>query len=171
MRLRPRPRTDRETMRTKFLAMMLLSVPLVGGCATLLRGDRQTMSIRTFPSGAIVKVDARSYVSPARVSLQRKFTHEVVVKKWGYRTLKFTIDPQWDGISLVGNIILPGGSAGLVIDRAVGSDRMFYSLAMITLMPSTRPDEPPIVLNDFKVHLMTDAKVASDIQAARRDRA
>lgn len=158
-------------MRTKFLTLALLSVPFLAGCATLLRGGRQTMTFRTVPSGAIVKVDGRSYVSPVRVSLQRKYTHDVVVKKWGYRTLKFTIDPQWDGISLVGNIILPGGSAGLVVDRVVGSDRMFYGLATIRLMPSTRPDEPPIVLNDFKGHLMTDAQVASDIQAERRDRA
>jgi hypothetical protein len=151
--------------------LILLSVLSLSGCATLLRGPRQTLTFQTVPTGAQVKVDGRSYVSPARVSLLRKDQHYVVIKKWGYRTLEFTLDPEWDGISLVGNIIMPGGSAGIVIDRAVGSDRMFYGLARITLMPSTRPDEPPVVLNDFKGHLLTDVQVAADVQAERRDRA
>jgi hypothetical protein len=157
-------------MRTKFTAA-LLSVLFLSGCATLLRGPRQTMTFQTVPTGAVVQVDDRSYVTPVRVSLERKDEHHVVIKKWGYRTLEFTLDPEWDGISLVGNIILPGGSAGLVIDRAVGSDRMFYALARITLMPSTQPDEPPLVLNDFKGHLLTDSEVAADVLAERRDRA
>jgi hypothetical protein len=158
-------------MRTNIPALTLLSVLLLGGCATLIRGPRQTLEFRTIPTGAQVKVDGRSYVTPVRVSLARKDTHDVVIKKWGYRTLNFTVDPQWDGISLVGNIIMPGGSAGIVVDRVVGSDRMFYALTTIRLIPSTQPDEPPIVLNDFKGHLLTDSEVASDIQAERRDRA
>jgi len=157
-------------MRTISIAA-LLSVLFLSGCATLLRGPRQTLTFQTIPTGALVQVDRRSYISPAHVSLLRKEEHHVVVKKYGYRTLEFTIDPEWDGISLVGNIIMPGGSAGLVIDRAVGSDRMFFALARITLMPSTRPDEPPLVLNDFRGHLLTDSQVAADIQAERRDRA
>jgi hypothetical protein len=129
------------------------------------------MTFHTTPTEARVMVDGKAYISPVSISLARKFKHEVEIKKWGCRTLKFTIDPQWDGVSLVGNIIMPGGTAGLVIDHVVGSDEMFYALARITLMPATRPDEPPIVLDDFKGHLMTDSEVAADVQAERRDRA
>jgi PEGA domain len=158
-------------MRKTILFWLLLSVLPAGGCATLLRGPRQTLTFHTDPTEAQVIVDGKAYTSPVSVSLARKYKHDVEIKKWGYRTLKFSIDPQWDGVSLVGNIILPGGSAGLVIDHVVGSDEMFYALARIKLMPATQPDEPPVVLDDFKGHLMTETEVAADVQAERRDRA
>ena len=154
---------------TKFLAM-LLSVPFCGGCATLLRGSHQTLSLETVPSEARIDIDGKTLVSPAKVDLDRKKSYPVVVSKEGYRTLKFVVNSQWDGISLVGNIILPGGSVGLVVDAADGADKNFFKLAKIDLVPSTQPSEPPLVLNDFKGHLLTDEQVKEAIAADRSDR-
>ena len=157
-------------MRKVIIAVVMLSVPICGGCATLLRGTRQTLSFRTIPSEAEITIDGKSYTSPVEVELRRKSVHQVIVSKEGYRTLKFAIDPQWDGVSLVGNIILPGGSVGLVIDNANGADQNFFTLAKIELVPSTRPDEPPLALNDFKGHLLTDAQLKAAVTADRLDR-
>jgi PEGA domain len=154
---------------TTYLAMVL-SVPFCGGCATLLRGSRQTLSFRTIPSGAQIDIDGKTYISPADVSLRRKEAHTVVITKEGYRTLKFALDSEMDGISLVGNIILPGGSVGLVVDVADGADKNFFKLAKIDLIPSTQPDEPAVVLNDFKGHLLTDEQVKQAVVFDRQDR-
>jgi hypothetical protein len=160
-------------MRIIFLSLILLFITLSGGCATLLRGSHQTMKFETKPSGAQVIVDGKWYTSPVSLSLQRKVSHDVRIVMGGYRTVEFVIDPQWDGISLVGNIIMPGGSVGLVADRVSGADLSFYKLAEIRLLPAPqppRPQPPPLVLNDFKGHLLTDAQVQEAIAADRQDR-
>jgi hypothetical protein len=157
-------------MRKSILFGMMLSVPVLGGCATILRGTHQTIEIRTVPTGADVSVDGKGYISPVKISLVRKQVHDVVIEKEGYRPLKFEIDPIWDGVSLVGNMIMPGGSAGLVYDAADGADKTFYKLATIELAPTTRPDEAPLVLHDFKGHLLTTKQVAEAERADRLDR-
>lgn len=149
---------------------MMLSVPFLGGCATILRGTHQDVEFRTAPSAASVMVDGKEYTSPVRVSLTRKHVHQVVIAKEGYRPLKFEIDPIWDGVSLVGNMILPGGSVGLVYDAADGADKIFYKLATIQLTPTTLPDEAPVVLHDFKGHLLTTEQVAEAERSDRSDR-
>jgi hypothetical protein len=158
-------------MRTNILLAIMLSVPLCGGCATLLRGSQQKLSFQTVPSDAEVFVDGTMYTSPVEVNLRRKVVHRVTIAKEGYRTLRFLIDPQWDGVSLVGNIILPGGSVGLIIDSASGADQNFFKLAKIDLVPATQPDETPLVLNDFKGHLLTDWQLKQAVAADRLDRA
>ena len=157
-------------MRIKIALMIVLSVPFCGGCATLMRGTHQTLSFATFPPEARINLDGKEYIAPVEVSVRRKEIHHVVVSKEGYRTIEFNIDPEWDGIGLVGNIILPGGSVGLVSDSANGADQNFFKLAKINLVPSTRPDEPPLVLNDFKGYLMTDEQVQAAVTADREDR-
>jgi len=157
-------------MRMIIITAIMLSVPFCGGCATLLRGSQQTLSFQTVPTDAEVFVDGTMYMSPVDVKLRRKVVHRVTIAKEGYRTLRFVIDPQWDGVSLVGNIILPGGSVGLVIDSASGADQNFFKLAKIDLIPATQPDEEPLVLNDFKGHLLTDWQLKQAVAADRLDR-
>lgn len=157
-------------MRKIIPAVIALSVLICGGCATILRGTKQTLSFETVPSKAHLSVDGKNYTTPAEVTLARKEAHNVIISKDGYRTLKFVIHPLWDGVSLVGNIILPGGSVGLVIDNANGADQTFFKLAKIDLVASTRPDEPPLVLNDYKGNLVTDGQMRQAVAADRLDR-
>jgi hypothetical protein len=157
-------------MRTNWLWTVLLSVPLCGGCNTVLRGAHETMTFETVPTPATVIVDGKPYTSPAEMSLMRRLSHKVLIERPGYRTVQFSIDPQWDGTSLIGAIIIPGGSIGLVADRVSGADMMFYKLAVIQLVPTTQPEAAPLVLNDFKGHLLTDREVAEAIEADKNDR-
>jgi len=129
------------------------------------------MKITTHPLGAMVQVDGRSYTTPAEVDLARRQTHQVVVSKPGYRTIEFKLDPQWDGMSLVGNMILPGGSIGFVADTANGADKAFFELARIDLLPATRPAEPPLVLKNYKGQLLTDGQYTEAVEADGHDRA
>jgi hypothetical protein len=152
------------------MCLALLSVLFCGGCATLMRGPRQTLNFLTNPSLARVTVDGLVYASPFSVSLRRKEGHHVTIEKPGYRTLEFSIDPQWDAMSLVGNILIPGGCVGLVADQISGANKAFYDLAEIHLQPTTRPDAP-LLLYDYKGHLLTSREVASAVEANRIDRA
>jgi len=149
----------------------LLSVLVCTGCATLLRGTHQTVHVQTIPTAAAVTVDGTHYQTPFTISLRRKDTHHVVIEHVGYHTVAFSIVPQWDGVSLVGNLILPGGSFGLVADHICGADLSFYDLSVIKLKPTTQPSEPAELLIDYKGHLFTDAEVARAVEADRCDRA
>lgn len=158
----------------RFVALFLgvLSVWGCGGCATILRGSHETMTFRTVPAGATVTVDGQCCkVSAVDVVLRRKAPHEALISMKGYRTIRFLIEPEWDGVSLVGNIILPGGSLGLVADRMSGADMNFCPLAPIKLIPTTNPSDPEVALNDFKGHLLSDTEVLLAVDADRHDRA
>ncbi|HEY1922235.1 MAG TPA: hypothetical protein VGG44_05675 [Tepidisphaeraceae bacterium] len=157
-------------MRIGRLWIALLSVPLCGGCDTVLRGGHEGMTFETVPTPATVIVDGKPYTSPASMSLARKTSHKVLIVRPGYRSVQFSVDPQWDGTSLIGAIIIPGGSVGLVADRVSGADMMFYKLAVIQLVPTTQPEAAPLVLNDFKGHLLTDREVVQAIEADKNDR-
>ncbi len=143
---------------------------LSGGCATVIRGTHQTVNVKTDPSGATCLVDGNTYTTPANVDLRRKVAHLITLSKEGYRTIQFNLSPEWDGVSLVGAILIPGGSLGLVTDRVSGADMNFYTLAEIKMAPSTRPAEPPIVLTDFKGRLLNDDEYQQALAYERVDR-
>src|SRR5690349_9376158 len=90
------------------------------GCATLVRGDKQKMKFDTDPTGATVNVDGKDYTAPTTVVLKRKEPHNVTISHPGYQTINFALNSQWDGASL-GNIALPGGSAGFGLDTVNGA--------------------------------------------------
>lgn len=155
-------------MATLAMTGMLMSA---SACTTITRGTEEKMRFHTIPEGASVKIDGRDYVSPVDVHLRRRRPHDVTVAKEGYRTIEFVLQPEWDGVSLVGNMFIPGGSLGLVADRLNGSDMSFYKLATIKLVPATQPSQKPMVLKDYKGRLLTRREYAAAVMADREDRA
>src|SRR5512140_3027390 len=85
------------------------------GCATAMRGTQQKMEVNTDPDGATVAIDDAKYTTPAKIVLKRKAEHTVVISKEGYRTVKFKMKAQWDGVSLM-SLALPGGSIMFATD-------------------------------------------------------
>jgi PEGA domain len=157
-------------MKTARIWVVLLLVPWFAGCETVLRGSRQTLNFQTDPPDAQVSVDGHIYKSPVGISLQRKVEHHVVVEKAGYHTVTFTIHPQWDGISVVGDVIVPGGSVGFAVDKASGADMFFYKLPKISLSPTTQP-MPALRLYDYQGRLLTAEQLAKAAAFDSRDRA
>lgn len=71
----------------------LLSLPLIftslliGGCATLEKGEPQEVVIVSVPSEASVYINGEAAgITPMTVSLPRKLSHEVRLEKYGYNT-------------------------------------------------------------------------------------
>lgn len=139
------------------------------GCATILRGTHEKMEINTTPSEATVAIAGGTYQTPAVIDLKRKTLYPVIITKPGYRTIHFNLQPEWDGVSLVTNLIVPGGSAGMIYDRLNGADLSFHKLTKINMEPSTRPDEPPVLLTPFDGLLLTNVQYARAVQFERND--
>src|SRR5436305_7108947 len=120
-------------------ALAILSTP---GCATLVRGDKQTVKVITDPPAATVLVDGTRYLTPAEVVLKRKQPHDISLVKEVYQPIAFKLKSHWDagGIIAVGfDAAVPGGSALFVVDWLFGADREFHNLSTIHLPPTAAP--------------------------------
>ena len=51
--------------------VLLLLLSLSCGCATIWRGNKQTVEVITDPPGATIQVDKKMYVTPAKVLVKR----------------------------------------------------------------------------------------------------
>jgi hypothetical protein len=107
---------------------------IAAGCATILVGPKQSVTISSTPAGAraLVLPENIEVVTPADVNLSRKRSHTVRCELPGYRTTSEYIDPLPGGAAY-GNIVL-GGIIGMLID--INSGAAF----------SLRPDPVEIVL-------------------------
>ncbi len=104
---------------------------LATGCATIVRGNKQTVKIMTEPPGANLVVDGKSFVTPA-----------------GFETIEFKLKANWDGggvVAVVLDAAIPGGSAMFLIDFIAGADRKFDQVATIRLPPATSAASQPAV--------------------------
>ena len=138
-------------------ALILLST----GCASVTRGNKQTVKIITDPMAANLVVDGKSYVTPATVVLKRKEAHEITLAKEGYQTITFKLNAHWDGGGLgpvALDAALTGGSAMFVIDFLYGADRKFNDVATIKLPRSVGAESKPVTLYEFKGKLLAKAE-------------
>jgi hypothetical protein len=150
-----------------FLCGFLL---LSTGCATLVRGDKQTLKIITEPPGATLLVDGKEFVTPADVVLKRKQAHDMTIAMAGYQTIQFNLKAHWDGGGVVAvalDAAVPGGSAMFLIDFIAGADRKFDQVTTIRLPTATGPTSQPAVrLYEYKGKLLSkpdyDAAVEKD---------
>ena len=104
---------------------VLVTVFLVTGCATVINGTKQKVSIASQPPGATVVVDhVPEGKTPLRVKLKRKQTHLVRLERDGYKPYEVmlgrdTSDWVW------GNIFVCCGLIGMGVDAMTGA---FYTL-------------------------------------------
>lgn len=106
----------------KVCAMFLVGVQLftMSGCASLVSGKKQDVTIRTTPAGADVLIDGTiAGTTPMIANLVRKRRHEIQFKKAGYPdiTKGTTRGFNW---WYVGNLLF-GGIIGLIVDPITGA--------------------------------------------------
>ncbi|HYV58314.1 MAG TPA: hypothetical protein VE911_12245 [Candidatus Nitrosopolaris sp.] len=92
-----------------------------GGCATILVGPSQKISITSEPTGsrATVLPEAIELVTPAEAKLARNRTHTVRFEHEGFRTTMGYLDYRPGG-AVWGNLVL-GGVIGMLVDQSSGS--------------------------------------------------
>lgn len=90
------------------------------GCASILNGPRQKVTVTTDPAGAIVSDGKNCWTTPATISLPRKQAHPLFISKAGYKIASVRLK-QVASAAVLGNILLPGGFIGLGIDSLSGA--------------------------------------------------
>ncbi len=99
--------------------LLLLTVRLATGCATIIHGSVQDIDIASSPDDAEVWVDgARLGKTPTRLTLKRGDAHVISLQKEGFKESSVKIDKQVSSW-IIGNIIF-GGLIGCGIDFISG---------------------------------------------------
>jgi hypothetical protein len=119
----------------------------LGGCATIINGPSQEVTVNTNPSGADCALDrhgetiARVNPTPASATIDKtKYDITVVCRKAGFQEATY-VDKSGIAGAVWGNFGL-GGLIGWGVDSATGSDNHYDSPVNITLVPSAAGAAP-----------------------------
>jgi hypothetical protein len=111
------------------------------GCATILAGKSQTVTVATNPPGARCELIREGRVigtvdnTPGAITLiKSKHDIDVICRKDGFSDGKGFGDSGLEGATF-GNIIL-GGLIGWGVDSAVGADNKYPEVMTVNLVPS-----------------------------------
>lgn len=100
------------------ILISLILLPTIFGCATIVSGGKQNISINSNPSAAVA-VDGISYTTPVVVELKRGQTHALTFTKEGYNPVTINLNKSFNPW-FVGNIVF-GGIPGIIVDFITGA--------------------------------------------------
>jgi hypothetical protein len=101
------------------LGLVALFLFTFSNCATIIHGSKQSVSISSNPTKALVTIDGRDEgKTPVTVDLSRKDHHSVAINLDGYLPYETKFTRKVDGW-IAGNIVF-GGLVGLAIDAITG---------------------------------------------------
>ncbi len=154
-------------MRLFKLLVFIIFILSTVACATITRGNRQNVTIRSTPEDAKVVVksnnDYYEAKTPSTFNLLRKKSYDVIISKEGYRNTYLEIKPQADAI-ILGNIIW-GGIGGILIDAISGSGLSLEpGFISVSLKPrhQIKSDEPcPIIEETVEDDLISTKDIPS----------
>lgn len=126
--------------------VFLVVTTYLTGCATVVRGTSQDISISSNPVGASITIDNTHFgVTPTIVSLYRGDSHNVLIYLDGYEPLTARINSRTDA-AIAGNCLL-GGIPGIAIDAVTGSAKILtpdvISVALVPVDGSLPPIQQP----------------------------
>lgn len=132
-------------------ALALGAATAVTGCATIIKGTSQDISVDSNPGGAQVTVTQNSGVevfkgaTPAKLSLSKKHEYTVSVKLAGYQEARVPVTQHLSGW-FFGNLLC-GGLLGMVIDAVDGAmynlEPENVSVTLVQVAPGTAQPPPP----------------------------
>lgn len=113
-------------MRLASVALLMAAALSVAGCGTVVRGTTEKVTVNTKPRGAAVRTSLGDKCprSPCTFEVKRNKAFDAYATKPGYREGQVHVATKIskDGaIKTAGNFLLPGGSAGFVIDAVTGA--------------------------------------------------
>lgn len=135
-------------MKSKIVSFVLVgSVLLVQGCATITRGTTEVLVIETTPSGADVSLsNGLRCFTPCALEVKRKANLVLDITKAGYEPARLNVLSEVAGAGaagMAGNVIL-GGVIGAGVDAATGATkRLVPNPVRVTLNPvgNSKPGE------------------------------
>jgi hypothetical protein len=117
--------TDMGEKKCSF-GILLISLFIFQGCATIVHGTGEEISIGSTPSGATVIVDSQEKgKTPLVVDCKRKDSHKIRIELAGYEPYEINLETTTSGWFL-GNIIFFGGPVGFGVDSISGGEYNLY---------------------------------------------
>lgn len=132
---------------TSIRACMLLSVAgMLPGCATVIDGPNQNITVSTNPEGAQCAVDRAGtrlgMINPTPGSLRidkSKNDLTVTCEKDGFLGANISQTASFGGVTF-GNILL-GGAVGFIVDAASGANYSYPSELRLDMAPVVKPSD------------------------------
>jgi hypothetical protein len=118
--------------------LLLLILAAQSGCATALHGPTQQVSVSSEPQEALVTIGSFTGRTPLTVSLPRRNTHWVEIRKDGYRPQSVLVERVMSG-AVVGSV-LAAGPIGWGVDALTGAQ---YRLVPERVHVVLAREEPP----------------------------
>ncbi len=123
----------------RFAALLLVAA--LPGCATIMEGTGQSVSVATTPAGATCEMDRAGTklgnVNPTPGSLRidkSKNDLDLTCSKPGYQQARTSTSPKFVGTTF-GNIVF-GGLIGVAVDAATGANYQYPSEIKVELAPA-----------------------------------
>lgn len=115
-----------------WLALIFLLIP---GCASLMQGSTQQISVTSIPPGATLVVDGfQRLKTPAVVELSRKESHRLEFSLEGYHPE--VVDIRQVSSNMVAGNIIAGGLIGYAVDHSTGAAfRLVPEIVQVNLRP------------------------------------
>ena len=111
----------KDMKRTVGYLLTFSCMVFLSGCATIVSGTTQKLSVSSNPSDAVAKVDNNlSAKTPTTFTLERKNDHTIEISKEGYKTAIVLIKRTFNGM-MAGNILI-GGIIGSGVDAVSGAN-------------------------------------------------
>lgn len=136
------PQTSKYSSRRYLLATSLVSVTLLSGCATVIKGTTNDIAVVTDPGGAqcVIEREGKQIMTvsetPQTVNLPRdKDPLTVTCIKDGFESNAEIVEASFTGYT-VGNILI-GGGIGAVVDMATGANSEYPGEVKLYLLPTT----------------------------------
>src|SRR5262249_14359471 len=103
-----------------YFAVLILAAVFWQGCATIMHGSTQQVTVTSTPVGANVLVDSgMRFKTPAAIMLSRKETHTIEISMDGYQTETVDIKRVTSDAAF-GNLLF-GGLIGAAVDTSSGA--------------------------------------------------
>lgn len=124
------------------LLLAVVASLLLAGCATVTRGTTEKVEVISEPAGgeATTSLGTGCSPTPCTIDVARKTEFDVTVSKPGYRAATVPVKTKLasrGAAGFAGNLILPGGTIGMVADAASGATLDHYpNPVRVTLAPS-----------------------------------
>jgi len=135
--------------------LLFLVIRLSIGCATIIHGSTQDISVASAPDDAEVWVDgARIGKTPTRLTLKRGDSHIIKVQKEGFKEANVMVEKDVSAW-IIGNVIF-GGLIGCAIDFISGGaydlkpDRVDFNLTKIAQLDGQPLDIHAANLDNIK---------------------
>jgi len=124
--------------------VLLVQLPLLAACASIMHGTTQQVAVSSSPTGAQVTVDAMERgVTPVITDLKRKDNHIVGVTMDGYQPFEMALTRSVSGW-VWGNIVF-GGLIGLAVDAITGG---LYKVAPEQVTAELRADGADLQISE-----------------------